>query len=312
MITATATLTSTISVTAILVGSLANVCAVGNIKLNSTQVSTVPSGGTEDLDVVNSGANPVGAWDGSSFVIGNNATFINSVQVTDQPAEEDASIEVVLDGSPSGSWNSLLQRWEVISNVPTPKTTGFVWKTGETNNYGTGSDGQVQSGDGVSWLVMSENNMFGNTNRFTDTLGGQTYANNIVLVHSTRNPLTGQLLGYDRSDVITARTWANHLAYFATKAVAGYTLWRPTNYNELHEISRWGGVNFKWSNAPFSYTGAGTGDYLWCGTTNHLNQLDAWLVFNYSTVPVQSRNKTGSYFMMGCRTFTLTDGGVLS
>lgn len=198
------------------------------------------------------------------------------------------------------------------SAIPTAKTTGFPWKTGETVNYGTGSDGQVQSGDGTSWLVMSEHNMFGTTARFTDTLGGTAYANNIVLVHSTRNPLTGQLLGFDRADVITARTWANHLTHFAAKTNSGYGSWRGTNFTELYQISRWGGVNFKWSNAPFLYTGAGTGDYLWTTTSNNIVTTDAWLVFNYSTVPVQSRDKTGSYFMMGCRTFTLTDAGVLT
>jgi len=386
-------------------------CLDGNIELNGTPVATVPSGGTEDIDVVNGGANPVGSWDGFSWVIGNNYTEINGVQVTDQEAEVNASIAVELDGTPSGVWNAGTQTWEVTSDpcedailqrngtqiktiasgatfnlltrldgaanngtwngtdtldftsapcspvtfqinavnkesiasgsifnlitkldgvvnsgsydaptdtlsftsaVPTPKTTAFPLKSGETVSYGVGSDGNIGSGRGTSWLVMAENNMFGNTNRFTDTLGGQTYANNIVLDHQSRSPLTGNLIGYDRADVITARTFAAHLTYFAAKVNSGYSGWRGTNYQELHQISRWGGVNFKWSNAPFSYTGAGTGDYLWTTTTNNIVTTDAWLVFNYSTVPVQGRDKGGSYFMMGCRTFTLTDAGVLS
>jgi hypothetical protein len=337
-------------------------CADGDIELNGTPVATVASGGTTDLDVVNGGSNPVGAWDGTSWVIGNNATYINAVQVTDQEAELDANIGVELDGVPSGTWNAGTQTWEVTSAacspvtfqinavnkeslssgstfnlitkldgavnsgsydaptdtlsftsaVPTPKTTAFPLKSGETVSYGVGSDGNIGSGRGTSWLVMAENNMFGNTNRFTDTLGGTAYANNIVLDHQSRNPLTGQLLGYDRADVVTARTFANHLTYFAAKVNSGYSGWRGTNYQELHQISRWGGVNFKWSNAPFLYTGAGTGDYLWTTTTNNIVTTDAWLVFNYSTVPVQARDKGGSYFMMGCRTFTLTDAGVLS
>lgn len=212
----------------------------------------------------------------------------------------------------SGSYNAPTDTLSFTSAVPTAKTTAFPLKTGETVSYGVGSDGQVGSGIGTSWLVMAENNMFGNTNRFTDTLGGSAYANNIVLDHQSRDPLTGNLLGYDRADVITARTFAAHLTYFAGKTNSGYGNWRGTNYNELHQISRWGGVTFKWNFAPFNYTGAGTGDYLWATTTNNAAPLDAWLVFNYSTVPVQSRDKTGSYFMMGCRTFTLTDAGVLS
>jgi hypothetical protein len=214
----------------------------------------------------------------------------------------------------SGSYDAPTDTLSFTSAVPTAKTTAFPLKTGETVNYGVGSDGQVQSGRGTSWLVMAENNMFGNTNRFTDTLGGQTYANNIVLDHQSRSPLTRKMLGYDRADVIVARPLAAHLTYFSTKVNSGYGSWRGTNYQELHQISRWGGggVNFKWSDAPFNYTGAGTGDYLWTTTTNNIETTDAWLVFNYSTVPVQSRDKTGSYFMMACRTFTLTDGGVLS
>jgi len=212
----------------------------------------------------------------------------------------------------SGSYDAPTDTLSFTSAVPTPKTTAFPLKSGETVSYGVGSDGNIGSGRGTSWLVMAENNMFGNTNRFTDTLGGQTYANNIVLDHQSRSPLTGNLIGYDRADVITARTFAAHLTYFAAKVNSGYSGWRGTNYQELHQISRWGGVNFKWSNAPFSYTGAGTGDYLWTTTTNNIVTTDAWLVFNYSTVPVQGRDKGGSYFMMGCRTFTLTDAGVLS
>jgi hypothetical protein len=72
--------------------------------------------------VVNNGSNPVGAWDGTSWVIGNNYTTINGVQVTDQEAEVNASIAVTLDGSQSGSWNAGLQTWQVTSPPCSPVT----------------------------------------------------------------------------------------------------------------------------------------------------------------------------------------------
>jgi hypothetical protein len=294
-------------------------CADGSVTQNGSPLFDVASGSTFDLITKLDGAANNGTWDGVDTLDFTSApcspvTFqINAVNKESIAAGVTFNLITKLDGVVnSGSYDAPTDTLSFTSAIPTPKTTGFAWKTGETTNYGNGSDGQVQSGDGVSWLVMSENNMFGNTNAYTDTLGGQTYANNIVLDHRHRNPLTGRLLGYDRSDVIVARTWAAHLTYFAAKTNSGYGSWRPCNFTELFQISRWGGVNFKWSNAPFAYTGAGTGDYLWCGTSNNLVTADAWLVFNYSTVPVQSRDKGGSYFMMGCRTFTLTDAGLLS
>ena len=336
-------------------------CADGNIELNGVAVATVASGGTEDIPVLSEGSNPVGSLVGSDWVIENNATTINGVQVTDQEAEQDAAIFVTRDGVQNGTWNAGIQTWQVTSAacspvtfqingvtketpasgttfnlitkldgvvnsgsydaptdtlsftsaVPTAKTTAFLLKTGETVNYGTGSDGQVQSGRGTSWLVMSENNMFGNTNRFTDTLGGSAYANNIVLDHQSRDPLTGQLLGYDKSDVVTARTWAAMLTYANTKTVAGYSGWRLTNDRELTNLRR-EGSNYSWGYAPFNWFGAGVMDYAWTSTTYHLSPANAYLWFNTSTVAQQARAKTGSYFGMFCRTFTLTDGGVLS
>jgi hypothetical protein len=211
----------------------------------------------------------------------------------------------------SGSYDAPTDTLSFTSAVPTAKTTAFLLKTGETVNYGTGSDGQVQSGRGTSWLVMSENNMFGNTNRFTDTLGGSAYANNIVLDHQSRSPLTGQLLGYDKADVVTARTWAAMLTYANTKTVAGYSGWRLTNDRELTNLRR-EGTNYSWGYAPFNWFGAGVMDYAWTSTTYHLSPANAYLWFNTSTVAQQARDKTGSYFGMFCRTFTLTDGGVLS
>jgi len=116
MITATATLTEPISVVAELVGSIVTTCADATVTVNSIPFGTAPSGGGLNVPVVNGGSNPVGAIQAGQFVIGNNATFINTVQVTDQEAEVDANIAVELDGNPSGSWNAMTQTWEVTSS----------------------------------------------------------------------------------------------------------------------------------------------------------------------------------------------------
>lgn len=91
-------------------------CADATIDINGLPFDTVPSGGTLDIPVLDTASNPVGLQIGTDYVIANNATYINSVQVTDQAAEQDAFIAVELDGNPSGTWNAGTQTWEVTSD----------------------------------------------------------------------------------------------------------------------------------------------------------------------------------------------------
>ena len=147
MITATATLTETISVTASLGGSVCLaatytlvdtdappntldsgsiasgvaatiVAPAATITVNATPFGTAPSGGGLNVPVVNGGDNPVGSIVAGEVVIANNSTFINATQVTDQEAEIDANIFVTLDGTQSGTWNAGIQTWEVTTPPP--------------------------------------------------------------------------------------------------------------------------------------------------------------------------------------------------
>jgi hypothetical protein len=113
-----------------------------------------------DIPVLDTASNPVGSQSGTDYVIANNATYINSVQVTDQAAEQDAFIAVELDGNPSGTWNAGLQVWEVTSdpcldailerNATQIKTIA----SGATFNLITKLDGAANNGtwDGVDTL----------------------------------------------------------------------------------------------------------------------------------------------------------------
>lgn len=93
-------------------------CADATITVNTNPFGTAPSGGSLNVPVVNGGDNPVGSKQGSEWVIGNNATFINGTQVTDQEAEVDANIFVKQDGIQAGAWNAMTQTWEVTSAAP--------------------------------------------------------------------------------------------------------------------------------------------------------------------------------------------------
>jgi len=67
------------------------------------------------------------------------------------------------------------------------------WKSGATTSYVAGDDGDLQEGAGASFTTLEANqlNVFGTTDRFTDELGGTTYAKDIVIDHSTFNILSG-------------------------------------------------------------------------------------------------------------------------
>jgi hypothetical protein len=127
-------------------------CLDGNIELNGVPVATVASGGTEDIPILSEGSNPVGSLVGSDWVIENNATTINGVQVTDQEAEQDAAIFVTRDGVQNGTWNAGIQTWEVTSAACSPVTfqINAVNKesitSGTTFNLITKLDGSVNSG----------------------------------------------------------------------------------------------------------------------------------------------------------------------
>ncbi len=198
-------------------------CVDGNIELNGTPVATVPSGGTENIDIVNGGANPVGSWDGTSWVIGNNYTEINGVQVTDQEAEVNASIAVELDGSPSGTWNAGLQVWEVTSPPCAPVTFQInavnkeSLSSGTTFNLITKLDGAVNSG---SYDAPTDTLSF-TTDPFpvrwdyieatqTQYIGfgyaSTTDSDVITIKRNIRNPSTGVITTTYATD-----TWTNHL-----------------------------------------------------------------------------------------------------
>ena len=54
-------------------------------------------------------------------------------------------------------------------------------------------NGDLEAGRATDFFTLATNNPFGNTNRFTDELGGSTYANNIVIDWSTYDVTLGKV-----------------------------------------------------------------------------------------------------------------------
>jgi hypothetical protein len=187
-------------------------------------------------------------------------------------------------------------RIDIKPTAAAPISTARLMKTGQTTSYRTGDDGDIEAGRSVSFTVLAENNPFNNTNRFTDELGGQTYANNIVIDWSTYN---GSVVnGYHRVYVIG--TWNNVIDQCLALSVGSYTSgWRQINREELlslydHELGA--GLNY----APFNNNFTS-----WCSTTWKFTTTFAYTLSNTGIMSVAPKTDLSGY-RFPARTFTVT------
>jgi len=175
-------------------------------------------------------------------------------------------------------------------------------KTGQITSYRTGDDGDLKAGRAVDFFTLASNNPFGNTNRFTDELGGSTYTNNIVIDWSTYNGST--VLGWYKDIVAVNQTWITAIDNSLLVSVGTFTMgWRLPNANELLSLVEYN-TSHTLNYAPFNNTNS---DIFWTSTTNPLASNQAFRVANaaFGLLSVAKTTATG-YRYMACRTFTVT------
>jgi hypothetical protein len=182
-------------------------------------------------------------------------------------------------------------------------TSAPLLKTGQTTSYRTGDDGDIEAGRATSFSVLASNNPFGNTNRFTDELGGTTYTNNIVIDWSTYDGST--VLGWYRlkQPATGVYTWNQAIDNALIFSIGTYTSgWKLANMMEYASLFNWGNtpVN-KLNYAPFSLTG----DY-WSSTTNANNTTNAFYSINSTTLHIFTTGKTSGINALFNRVFTVT------
>lgn len=177
-------------------------------------------------------------------------------------------------------------------------------KTGQTTSYRTGDDGDLEAGRATSFLVLASNNPFGNTNRFTDVLGGSTYATAIVLDWSTYDGVS--VLGYTRTFTGTNLTWNQAVDTGIATSVGTFTSgWRLANINELQNLFNYGSASGVLNYSPFTSI---TQQNLWTSTTYIGNTLNAYCITDAwsgnITTGIAKTISVGR--VMACRTFTVT------
>ena len=190
----------------------------------------------------------------------------------------------------------LAQEYFSCSGSGTAPVGATLMKTGQTTSYRTGDDGDLEAGRVTSFTVLSANTPFGNTNRFTDELGGATYTNNIVIDWSTYDGAT--VNGYYRTRVFG--TWNNAIDTSLALSVGTYTSgWRLVNRNEAlaiynHELLQ--GMNY----APFSFLGT-----IWTSTSWKFSTTNAYTLSDTGIMSVTIKTDLSGY-RLSIRTFTVT------
>jgi hypothetical protein len=170
-------------------------------------------------------------------------------------------------------------------------------KTGQTTSYRTGDDGDLESGRATSFTVLASNNPFGNTNRFTDELGGQTYTKNIVIDWSTYNGTN--VLGYYRLVNALDVTWNTAIDSAVALSITGFTSgWRLPNKREMENI-----CNYQLTSL-LNYSPFNLNNTIWISTT-YLASTTVAYALSQSWVNLISKSGGGGRWI-ACRTFTVT------
>jgi hypothetical protein len=230
---------------------------------NASYTDTVPSGGT--LVLPDTDVNVNGNLEGSVVSVETIDIDVTDGVAPVTPTAINITGNTVTIEVPSGG------------GAPVGAT---LMKTGQTTSYRTGDDADTRSeGRATDFFTLASNNPFGNTNRFTDELGGSTYTNNIVIDWSTYNGAT--VLGYRRTISATTVVWDDAIDGALAVSIGTFTSgWRLPNVTEIINIVNRGlsftvsGLNY----APFNISSV----ELWLSNTLEGSSGNKLHTFNFN------------------------------
>lgn len=185
-----------------------------------------------------------------------------------------------------------------------PPIGATLTKTGQTTSYRTGDDGNIEAGRATSFSVLASNNPFGNTNRFTDELGTQIYANNIVIDWSTYNGT--DVLGISRISIATGNTWNQAIDNSLSYSIGSFTSgWRLPNIKEIFNLMNFANDQNNILNySPFNLSSVGR--VYWSSNTVLNATTQAYVLNNIGLMTVSAKTTSAAYTYFPVRTFTVT------
>jgi hypothetical protein len=278
-----------------------NTLDTGTIASGGTANITAPSAniqnsdGTYNVDVVSDG----------SLVLPNPDVIINDNNEGSIVSITDVEIDVTTGGSPTTPDSITITGNTVAIDLAAPVASvvgAKLIKTNQTISYATGDDGYSQEGRDVDFFTLNYANPFSNTLRFTDILGGTTYADGILIDWSTYDGV--EVLGWRITDNGVNINWTDANTNAQLLTIGTFSSgWRLPNRFELDSIRNSG------SNVYFNYSPFNVSSNLrwWTGTTWNGATTYAICLPN-RPIETSGNLKTANVNMRyyPCRTFTVT------
>jgi hypothetical protein len=276
---------------------------------NTLSTTNIPSGTSDDIiapdaDVENSDASYTATIEsGGTLVLPDSDVNVNGnlegTVVSVQPIDID-----VTDGTNPVTPDAITISGNTVTiEVPAASAPvgATLMKTGQTTSYRTGDDGDIEAGRATDFFTLASNNPFGNTNRFTDELGGTAYANNIVIDWSTFDGAT--VLGWYRvGGGSTTATWNSCIDNALAVSIGTFTSgWRLPNVQEIMSICNMATSRYI-TYSPIN--GVNANASFWTSTTNPGGTTQAVRFDNFSLFTVNAKTGTARWYAV--RTFTVT------
>jgi VCBS repeat-containing protein len=276
----------------------------------------IPSGGSENITVNDSTVNvrksdstlisavAVKAEATEAYNVSDSVVNVNAVKLADVKATDtlnitvvdstDASVSVTLSGGNKITIPSLPCATPTVRNAALPLPTGQ-------------TDVSVSAKQLTSWLVLKENNPFGNTNRFTDTLGGSTYANGIAIDWAHSSDDDEVVMGWFLTP--ESNTYANLIAGepYTKASLSG---WYVLDIQELFGLLYWGNVTVGHclNYAPFNYIANSNATRIKTRTNEPSDSLDSMAYLQSDVISPLVKTQTNNTFLR--RLFTYAELGL--
>lgn len=217
-------------------------------------------------------------------------------------------INVTINGEDQGNFPSVQ---DLTLNFTCPSAdcnSAEPLRTGQTTSYATNDDGDLEFGRDTSWTTLEFNNPFGNTNRFTDELGGQTFTNQIYIDWTTYDINKSRVMGFvfGNQQGTSPVTWAAAMAG-QPYTFHGHSDWYIVNRKQADHLINWG-VNALYDYAPINYPIVNAATVLWTSTTYVANSNQAWFASNFRDFRLGT--KTANANLLVFRYYTLTELGL--
>tara|TARA_R110002072_G_scaffold222823_1_gene379961 strand:+ start:438 stop:1847 length:1410 start_codon:yes stop_codon:yes gene_type:complete len=242
-----------------------------NIDATFTGYDIVVNQGGEDASVNNSDSSyTASVASGGTLVLPDEAITVNSAAFITKPSKKDQDIllrdvsgTAITPVSLAGNTITILDAVTIKGLMPT--------QTGQTTSYATNDDGDLQRGRLTDFDTIPYNNPFGGTDRFTDSVGTQVYADAIVIDWSTWNG-GSSVLGYATSNNKTPsgkQVWADWMSN-SPYSIGTFSNFYLANSNEMFRVMKTGTTFLNYS--PFSAN----------------NPAGFWIAFSSTTTEVSS------------------------